>query len=100
MVSMNQAPQPVNYDELLNVVAGASSQDPRQVVASAEQLKPMLDRPGAFDGLSAIGAQRDLPLAIRQQAIIQFKNAALSHWRSKKWVGSPSTVRRRILTEL
>lgn len=74
----------VNPEELFNVISGAASQDPARLQASSKRLKELLDMSGTFDGLSEIASQRALPLAVRQQSIIQFKNSALSHWRSRK----------------
>jgi hypothetical protein len=81
--------KPVNYvcpDELYAVITGATSQDYAQVQASSKRLKELLVFVGTFDGLSEIAAQKNLPLQVRQQAIIQFKNNALNHWRSRKFV--------------
>jgi hypothetical protein len=72
--------------ELYEVMSGASSQDPTQVQTSSKRLKEMLEMFGTFDGLHEIAAQRTVPLPVRQQSIIQFKNAALNHWRSRKLV--------------
>lgn len=79
-----KAVEHVSPEELYNVVLGAASQDPALLVASTERLKAMLDAFGTFDGLNLIATQRSLPLNVRQQSIIQFKNSALSHWRSRK----------------
>lgn len=75
----------VSPDELYAVVAGAASQDPALVTASATRLKEMLDMHGTFNCLSAIAAQRDVPLDVRRQAIIQFKNHAINQWRSRRF---------------
>jgi len=74
----------VSPQELYNVMTAASSQDPAQIQESSKRLKHMLDMFGTFDALHEIAAQRTVPLIIRQQSIIQFKNAALGHWRSRK----------------
>jgi hypothetical protein len=74
----------VNMEELFNVISAASSQDPAQVRASSERLKDMFEMFGTFDGLSDIASQKAVPLPVRQQSIIQFKNAAINHWRSRK----------------
>ncbi|KIJ20291.1 hypothetical protein PAXINDRAFT_166384 [Paxillus involutus ATCC 200175] len=75
----------VNQDELLQIVTFASSQIPAQVQASTERLKVLLDtHAGTYNGLHKIAADYSQPLHVRQQSIIQFKNAALAHWRSKK----------------
>ncbi len=76
--------QTVSYDELYNVVCGASSTNPTIVTESSLRLKAMLEMSGTFDALSIIATQKQVPLAVRQQSIIQFKNNALSHWRSRK----------------
>jgi hypothetical protein len=86
-ISLTMNPQPVqsvNPNELLQVVSDATAQDPARVQAATHRLKELLELFGTFDGLQEIAAQRNLPLTLRQQAIIQFKNSALSRWRSRK----------------
>ncbi|KAL7282456.1 hypothetical protein ACG7TL_003927 [Trametes sanguinea] len=78
------APATVSPEELYNVVCGAASQNPAQVQASTTRLKELLEIPGAYDILQEIAATKTLPVQVRQQAIIQFKNAATGHWRSRK----------------
>ncbi|KAL5527437.1 hypothetical protein ACEPAG_6228 [Sanghuangporus baumii] len=89
-------------DELYAVVVGAASQDPALVTVSATRLKEMLDMHGTFNCLSAIAAQRDLPLNVRRQAIIQFKNNALGHWRARRLTSDSqkAEIRGRCLTLL
>ncbi|TBU32713.1 ARM repeat-containing protein [Dichomitus squalens] len=77
-------PQPVSPEELYNVVCGAASQNPSEVQVSTDRLKDLLERPGAYDILHEIAAQKTVPLQVRQQAMIQFKNATSGHWRSRK----------------
>ncbi|KAF9226602.1 ARM repeat-containing protein [Gyrodon lividus] len=75
----------VDQDELLQIVTFASSQIPAQVQASTERLKVLLDtHAGTYNGLHRIAADYSQSLHVRQQSIIQFKNAALAHWRSRK----------------
>ena len=74
----------VSPAELYQVVVGASSQDFNHVQVSCQRLKQLLDMLGAYDALHKIAARRDIPLPVRQQAIIQFKNAVLNHWRSRR----------------
>jgi hypothetical protein len=77
----------VNDDELLHIVTLASSQIPEQLKASTDRLKVLLDtHAGTYNALHRIAADPSQPLPVRQQSIIQFKNAALSHWRSRKSV--------------
>ena len=77
-------PQPISPEELYNIVCGAASQDPALVQASTTRLKEALEIPGEYDVLHEIAATKSVPLPVRQQAIIQFKNAATGHWRSRK----------------
>ncbi|KAI0938258.1 hypothetical protein AcV5_001092 [Taiwanofungus camphoratus] len=86
-------PETFSPEELYNVLCGAASQDPAQVQESAKRLKEILDLPGAFDTLYEIAAQRTVPLPVRQQSIIQFKNSALGHWRSRKLLSDEQRVR-------
>ncbi|KIO12672.1 hypothetical protein M404DRAFT_959382 [Pisolithus tinctorius Marx 270] len=82
--STNPQDSAVNRQQLLEIVYAASSQIPAQVQASTERLKTLLDNVGTYDALHEIAAEKSLPLQVRQQSIIQFKNSALSHWRSRK----------------
>ncbi|OCH87913.1 ARM repeat-containing protein [Obba rivulosa] len=95
-------PETVSAEELYNVVSGAASQDPALVQRSATRLKDILETFGAFDILHEIAASRTVPLQVRQQSIIQFKNAALGHWRSRKLLSDEQRVkiRARCLTLL
>ncbi|KAJ7094628.1 armadillo-type protein [Mycena belliarum] len=85
--------QTVSADEVYQVMAGAASQDPALLQASSARLKEMLDMFGTYDALHEIAAQRAVPLYIRQMSIIQFKNAALHHWRSRKALSDDHRVR-------
>jgi hypothetical protein len=83
----------VSPEELYEVMVAASSQDPAQLQASSKRLKQMLDMFGTFDALHEIAAQRTtVPVAVRQQSIIQFKNAALHHWKSRKSAVKPRSM--------
>lgn len=74
----------VSPAELYEVLVGATSQDPALLRESDKRLKQMMGLFGAFDALHDIASQKALPLAVRKQAIIQFKNEALKSWRSRK----------------
>jgi len=87
----------VNPQELYQVLVAACSQDVARLQASSKRLKEMFDMFGTFDALQEITSQRTVPLPIRQQAIIQFKNSALSHWKSKKCVQLVSSQKLRDL---
>lgn len=78
------ATEAVNPRELLDVIEGASSQDPARFQAASIRFKEMLVMSGTYDALSQIASQRELPLNVRQQSIIQLKNNALDNWRSRK----------------
>lgn len=79
-------PQSVNPGELYNAICDAASQDPVKIKNAYDKLKEMLEMVGTFDTLSQIAAQRDLPLPVRKQSIIQLKNSSLNHWRSRRCV--------------
>ncbi|OAX44518.1 ARM repeat-containing protein [Rhizopogon vinicolor AM-OR11-026] len=83
----------VDPQELYRVITQASSQNPADVQASSKRVKELLDYFGTFDGLYEIAATRSVPLPVRQQSIIQFKNSALNHWRSRKLLSDEHRVR-------
>ena len=76
----------VSSAELYEVIVAACSQNYSQVKASSQRLKQMLEMFGSYDALQYIAARPNTPLPIRQQAIIQFKNVVVQHWRSRKCV--------------
>ena len=76
-------PRPTTLEEVFAVVTGATSQDPVVLKESTEQLKQILERPGTLDFLHEIAAQKTVPLAVRQQSIIQIKNNT-KHWKPKR----------------
>ena len=76
----------VSPAELYEVIVAACSQNFSQIQASGQRLKQMLEMFGTFDALQDIAARPNTPLPIRQQAIIQFKNTVVNHWRSRKCV--------------
>jgi hypothetical protein len=75
----------VNPQEVLEVVRGAASQDPARVKISSDRLKQLEDGCfGTYQTLHEIAGQQSLDLVVRQQSLIQFKNAAITHWKSRK----------------
>lgn len=85
---MNSDPiQHASIQEVYAAVAGAASQDPKEMSASAARLKNLIDQPGTLDLLQQIAAQRTAPLHIRQLSIIQVKNVVSTLWRSRRSVG-------------
>lgn len=84
-MAMGVTVQSVSPQELYEALLGATSQDPQILHQSDQRLKAMLGLFGAFDALHTIAAERSVPLPIRQQAIIQFKNEALKSWKSRKY---------------
>lgn len=78
----------VSREELFQVICDAASQDPAKIMTSTDRLKQMLDMTGTFDALSEIALQQNLPLQVRQQSIIQLKNAVSAHWRSRRCISS------------
>ena len=85
---MNSDPiQHASIQDVYAVVAGAASQNPKEMSASAARLKDLMDQPGTLDLLQQIAAQRTAPLQIRQLSIIQVKNVVSTLWRSRRSVG-------------
>ncbi|KAF9782921.1 ARM repeat-containing protein [Thelephora terrestris] len=91
---MPPLPQPATLEEVFAIVTGATSQDPVALKASADQLKEILGRPGTMDCLQEIAAQKSVPLAVRQQSIIQVKNN-MTHWRAKRFLSDEHRSRMR-----
>lgn len=83
-IAMGANVQSVSREEVYQVIRAAASQDVSVIQASTKRLKEMLDMFGCYDALQEIAANATLPIAIRQQAIIQFKNAVVGHWRSRR----------------
>jgi hypothetical protein len=83
-ITLGNVVENASPDEVYRVIAGASSQDPSQVQACSTRLTELLKMHGTFDALYTIAAEKSIPLVVRQQAIIQFKNHALTQWRSRK----------------
>jgi hypothetical protein len=85
---MNSDPiQHASLQEVYAAVAGAASQNPKEMSTSAARLKDLMDQPGTLDLLQQIAAQRTAPLQIRQLSIIQVKNVVSTLWRSRRSVG-------------
>ena len=76
-------PQPATLEEVFAIVTRATSQDPVVLKASTDQMKQILERPGTLDFLQEIAAQKAVPVAVRQQSIIQVKNS-MKHWKAKR----------------
>jgi hypothetical protein len=84
---------PVDQQELYKALCDACSQDASLLRGSSQSLKMMYeDRFGTYDALQEIASRDEVPLLVRQQALIQFKNNALGHWRSRKCVGLSAVV--------
>ncbi|KAF7332027.1 Importin N-terminal domain-containing protein [Mycena kentingensis (nom. inval.)] len=92
-MNIPDAPETVSTQEVFHVLQGCSSQDPALVQTSSSRLKELLNVFGIYDALHEIAGQKAAPLHIRQQAIIQFKNTAASHWRSRKVLSDEQRIR-------
>jgi Importin-beta N-terminal domain len=79
--------QHASIQDVYTAVAGAASQNPKEMSMSAARLKDLMDLPGTLDLLQQIAAQRTAPLQIRQLSIIQVKNVVSTLWRSRRSVG-------------
>lgn len=82
----------VNPAELYDTITGCVSQDPATLSQYQKRLEDLLKLNGAYDALHDIGASRNIQHSVRHQALIQFKNAALNHWRSRKYVPVPVSL--------
>jgi|SRR5260221_8317354 len=80
--------QHASIQEVYAAVAGATSQNPKEMSASAARLKDLMDQAGTLDLLQQIAAQKTAPLHIRQLSIIQVKNAVSTLWRARRSVDS------------
>jgi hypothetical protein len=77
----------VDPQEVYNTIVGAASQDPARIKASTEHLQALYDNYfGTYNTLHEIASQPSIELVVRQQCIIQFKNKALTYWKSRKCV--------------
>ncbi|KAF8528819.1 ARM repeat-containing protein [Hysterangium stoloniferum] len=84
MVAMKPT-EPVSPQEIYQVLCDAASQDPNAVQSSSKSLQEFRDRPGTYEQLHSIAAEKaNVPLNVRQMAIIQFKNGALGVWKNKR----------------
>jgi len=97
--SMGVITPTVSPEELFQVLTDATSQDPLRIQTSSNRFKEMLQQSGVFDALHQIAAEKSLPLPVRQQASIQFKNEALKNWRSRKSVHIGCIYRDHLTTE-
>jgi hypothetical protein len=77
---------PVPPEDILDVLKALSSQDPSHLKAAEERLKQFGGQTGTWDTIHRFAADPSLPLDVRKQALIQFKNGALQRWRSRKSV--------------
>ncbi|KAH9966059.1 ARM repeat-containing protein [Russula dissimulans] len=75
-----------SIQDVYAAVAGAVSQNPKEMSASAARLKDLMEQPGTLDLLQQIAAQKTAPLHIRQLSIIQVKNVVSTLWRSRRLV--------------
>jgi hypothetical protein len=82
----NDSTHHASIQEVYAAVAGAASQNPKEMSASAARLKDLMDQPGTLDLLQQIAAQKTAPLHIRQLSIIQVKNVVSTLWRSRRSV--------------
>jgi hypothetical protein len=78
--------QPVPPGDILNVLQELSSQNPVNFNSAEEKLKEFGERLGTWDTVHQLANDDSLPIDLRKQALIQFKNCAVSRWRSRKCV--------------
>lgn len=70
-------------DQIYPALEAASSQDPALAQQGLSVLQALQNQPGAFTEMLSVAANRSAPLNTRRIAIIQFKNVAITNWRSR-----------------
>ena len=81
----SRSAEPPSSQDVYQALCGAASQDPASVRESTKLLQEYQARPGTYNHLYAIAADRDaVPLDVRRMAIIQFKNGALGVWKNRR----------------
>ncbi|KZP00014.1 ARM repeat-containing protein [Calocera viscosa TUFC12733] len=68
---------------LYQVLSDACSQDPARMMPAAQQLPRLEKEPGAFHAIYQIGAEKSVPVPVREMAMIRLKNEMTTHWRSR-----------------
>lgn len=86
-----------NPEEVFQAVEASTSQDVATMTAGSARLKELLDQLGTNAILLEIAAQTSLPLAVRQLAVLQFKNHIPIRWRSRKLLTDEHRARVRTL---
>ncbi|EIN10324.1 ARM repeat-containing protein [Punctularia strigosozonata HHB-11173 SS5] len=87
------AVETVNPQDVYTVMCAAASQDPIEMQRASTSLILLLEKFGTYDALQEIAATKSVPLPVRQQSMIQFKNAVNNHWRSRKYLSDEHRVR-------
>lgn len=83
---MEATQAPPSLEQVFQVLQQATSQDQATLKAAEQIFEGYKLIPGFFETVQIIGADRNLPLHIRQMAIIQFKIAIPNQWRGSKYV--------------
>jgi hypothetical protein len=76
--------EPAPPNEIFQALQDATSQDPARLQQSAQKLKDLEERLGTWDVIHQVASQTDLPLNLRQMAMLQFKNGAVTRWKSRR----------------
>jgi hypothetical protein len=83
---MEATQSPPSLEQVFQVLQQATSQN-HAILKAAEQIfETYKMTPGFFETVQIIAADRNLPLHIRQMAIIQFKIVVPTVWRRSQYV--------------
>lgn len=77
---------PIDFQNLYQTLSDAASQNPAVVKPASKRLQEYLDHPGTSEQLQSIALEKNnVPLDTRRLAMIQFKNAASTTWKNKRY---------------
>lgn len=83
---MEATQDPPSLQQVFQVLQQATSQDQATLKAAEQIFESYKTIPGFFETVQIIAADRNLPLHIRQMAIIQFKTVIPTQWRRSQYV--------------
>ncbi|KZT53287.1 ARM repeat-containing protein [Calocera cornea HHB12733] len=86
---MEVAGTPDLQQQLYQVLSDACSQDPARMMPAAERLPKLEKEQGAFHAIYQIGAEKRVPVPVREMAMIRLKNEMTTHWRSRLLLTEP-----------
>ena len=80
-IEVSAETNPLNYRNLLNTLARASSSEQSQILVGTEQLQNWERQPRFYRSLQDVVLESSLPLEVRYLSAIQLKNGIDKYWR-------------------